>query len=436
MYERFFLMACLLSLFGCRQAFNKEIFKNTEYAQDDPSMMRIKIEDIDPGSVLKYSDVLEYVSFVRLETTDNSLIGRVDKVIATDDKFIIMDSSIARMIFVFNRDGSFSNRIGTQGGGPEDYDHPGDIAYDKYDDELLVLCQNRSAILRFKLDGTFAGKTTFDWLVNSIFVTGKNACLVYFNNYIQPNNKKNEYNMVIINKNGDILETLLPYNEEIGKLSPSRPVFSYYNDEIIFALRYFNTVYKLDNNEIKPKYFLDFGKRKTPASVYGNKNDKELEKVLRDNNYPYVIASFETSSHVICQLVYDKGSVFECFFSKESGNIRITSAYFNDMYALASAQPSSYLKGDSLINCIPLELFISFNKIITDTKDNKISINDALYNNLSSLSSPLINKDLKENYLKIFKSAPITLTYEEVELINNIDEMDNPILMISKLKRF
>ena len=439
MKKFFLLIACLLFLLGCRQASKQQKSGFSSIIEDIPSdnsVTRIIIDDFDPNSVLKFSDIFEDVSFVRLETNDNCLIGRTDIIVATENKYIILDSSIAKMIFVFNRDGSFSNRIGTNGNGPEDYDTPDLIAYDKYKDELLVLCYNKKTILKFKLDGTFVGKVSFDWWINSIFTVNDNAYLLYFNNYMQPNGKRLDYNIMIINESGEKLENLFPYMKETGELSPPRPKFSHYNNEIIFSPFYSSTVYSLENNKIKPKYYLDFSNRRIPESAIKYKTDRELRKILKDHDYAFNIASFETSSHVISQFSY-KGLIYDCFYSKESGNTKITTIYFNDMHHLSSIRSFFFLFDDLLISSVDPESIISYKGFIEKSKSSKKDLSEVMYEHIfPSIPSLFMDKQLKDNFMELLKSAKITVTNEEIDFINSIDKMDNPILMIVKPKKF
>ena len=433
-------IACLLFLLeGCRQASKQQTTDNYSISEDillDSAVTRIKIDNFDTNSVLKYSEVFEEVNFVRLETTDNCLIGRVDRIVATADKFIILDSSIAHMVFVFNRDGSFANRIGTRGEGPQDYDSPDDIAYDKYKDELLVLCHNNKSILRFKLDGTFVGKITVEWWISSIFVVDDNAYLLFFNNRIQPNRKRNDHNIFVINEDGKILEKLFPYQKETGEHSPPRPKFSYYNNEIIFSQYYFNTVYSMENNEIKPKYYLDFGKRGIPMSVFVNNKSTELWKIIKDREYVYNMASFETSSHVITQFSY-KGFIFDFFYSKPSGNTRTSCVYINDMHHLSPNRSFFFMSDDLLISPVNPESFVVNKALIQKSKNNKKDMNEVMYDEMFPLLSSLtIDKKLKDNFMEILKTTRITVTDEEIDFVNSIEADENPVLLIAKPKEF
>ena len=101
MKKDFLLIACLLFLLeGCRQASKQQATDNysiTEDIQLDNTVTRIKIDNFDPNSVLKYSEVFEEVNFVRLETTDNCLIGRVDRIVTTENKGFIFDCFFSKV---------------------------------------------------------------------------------------------------------------------------------------------------------------------------------------------------------------------------------------------------------------------------------------------------------------------------------------------------
>ena len=421
MKNNLLLVACLIFLPGCMQASKEKGIK------DDSSVTRIIIEDFNENSVLKFSDIYESVKFVKLETSENSLIGSVDKIIAIDDRYIIMDYSMANMVFVFNKDGKFLNRIGSMGAGPEEYSSLNDVAYDKYNDEILVL--GSKAILRYKPDGTFAGRTLLDWSVNSIFVVDKDACLLYLNNRNQPDGKKEDYNIMIINKEGKVVKRMFPYKHETDHLSFPRPMFSYYNNEVLFAPSFFNIVYKLGDKEVETKYVLDFGKYAIPESIIEDKTDQELNNITKEN-YAYNTASFETSTHVICRFSYKRIGL-TCYYSKETGKTNVAAVYFNDMYALLTGSPILATDGDSLIGIIESSSSHPYKDYVSTMKSSNKDINEVIYDKLLAVfpdTKPI------ENYLKILETTKVTLSDEEIDLINSLDESDNPIIMITKLK--
>jgi hypothetical protein len=400
------------------------------------NVRQISVEKIDENSVLKYSDIFSKFHFVKLETQDSSLIGRVDKIIATEDKFVILDASIAKMVFVFDKNGLFLNRIGNNGGGPEEYDCPDDIAYDKYNDEILVWCSNYKSIFRFKLSGTFVKKIQTSWWASSIIVAAKDTYCLYLNNLVQKGGSPNEYNILVLNENGKVVKRLLPLNKDTKNLSPSnKNAFTLFQDTILFSPQYSNRIFTLHQDEIIPKYYVNFHNHNIPLSTLIDVTSRELTKIIKESDYAFNISAIETTSHVVCQFVYNK-KIFDAYYSKHTQATKVSSIYLNDMYGMVSNRAFVYAKGDLLISFVNPQSFIEIRDVIKEVKSNKISIKNILQKQLSSMSSIFVNNELKRNYAKEVECIDIELTKEEVDFINSIQESDNPILLVAKLKEF
>jgi hypothetical protein len=398
-----------------------------------PDIEQIRITDIDENSVMKYSEIFDSIRFVRLETTDNSLIGRVDKIIVTDDRFVILDASIAKMVFVFDKNGKFLNRIGKNGNGPGEYDEPDDIVYDKYNDELLILCANKKTIMRFNFDGNFIDDIKTDWWASSIMVVAPNTYLLYLNNISQKNSYSDRHNILVINEKGNVLKELFPAKDAETLSFPAKHAFSFYGDEIVFTPCYDNIIYKLNDNSCKEKYFLDFGKYKIPQSFFKNTTFREFDKKIKNGDYAFSIGSIETDSHVICQFVY-KGKIFDCFYSKNTKNTKITSVYLNDINALASGRSFNSVDGNFIIDFVEPQSFVEFRSIVNNK--NVKNFKELLLNKFMPPLSSIFNNKLKHNFKNVIISSEIKLSQAEIDFINSINETDNPIIRIATLRNF
>ena len=416
----------------------KHSWKNFDLFDDeiiDSTATRIIVAPIDENMVIKFSDVFDSISFIRLETNKRSLIGQIEKIIATDDKFIILDGIRAKMVFVFDENGNFLNQVGSVGGGPEEYDMPLDIAYDKYNDELLILDSYPNRIMKFKLDGTFVDAINIDWRVSSIFVMADNEYLLYLNNRLQRNRTKNDYNIIVINNKGENLSNLLPYDKKTGQLSPpSLNVFSTFENNIMFSPYYSNKILNVDFDKINVKYYLDYGENKIPSSLLYNVNNGDLRKRIdMYEQFAYNAAlSVETFDHIVNRFVY-KRMIFTCFYSKESQTSKNSAIYFNDMYGLASSVHVYGKKEDLLLCVVDPELFTSRQKTLKNIKQDK----NLLLSQINSfVPSLVVSNRLRSNMRAAVESSNITISDEEIDFINSIKEDDNPLIMIAKLKKF
>lgn len=435
--RKIFIFTCLL-LLGCKQVSKEPAL--LELIEDHSFERKITIDNIDENIVLKYSDIYSDVSFVRLETQDNCLIGRIDKIITTDDKFIILDVAIAKKIFVFDKSGKFLNIIGTNGAGPEEYDFPSDIAYDEYNDELLVWCHNRKTIMKFKLDGTFVENIKIDYWAASIYAVGKNSYLLYLNNYAQKDGEINDHNILVIDNNGKIISKLFPYNKARIALSPpSKNDFFSFQNELLFSPYYANKTFKLniDSAKISIKYCFDFGKNNIPLSLFSLVDtEKELKEEIRKKDYAFNIAFSETVSYIVNAFVW-KGRIYSCFHSKESGETKYSSIFMNDIHALASSGNSFLsMKGDSLISCVESQAFVELQSIAQEIQSDPKSAKKKLIKKLDTSSILVFGSKLKDNLSHAIESSNMKISKKEIDFINSIEESDNPVIQIAILKKF
>lgn len=69
------------------------------------------------------SDLLS-VSYLKLETRDNCLLGGISQCSEIGEYYILLDNITAKALYVFKLDGSFVQQIGTKGNGPGEYINP------------------------------------------------------------------------------------------------------------------------------------------------------------------------------------------------------------------------------------------------------------------------------------------------------------------------
>jgi len=76
------------------------------------------------------SDHLRIEKALKLETTEESLIGNIDKIIKKKDRIYILDRLVAKALFVFDTEGTFLFKISNIGKGPGEFLSPNDFFID------------------------------------------------------------------------------------------------------------------------------------------------------------------------------------------------------------------------------------------------------------------------------------------------------------------
>ncbi len=122
----------------------------------------IEVKTIDLSTLTELTDntgfapLYEGVDYIRLETTDDCLIGKINKVIETPKSIYVL-SNIGRGgendLFEFGKDGRFIRRIGHKGGGPGEYTRLASFTYNN--DTLYLLDDYNSHILCYNSAGDY-----------------------------------------------------------------------------------------------------------------------------------------------------------------------------------------------------------------------------------------------------------------------------------------
>ena len=110
-------------------------------------------ENVEQVSALHLSDAVDHVDIVRLETTDQSLIGRLGDIKVTSEDIWVHHFSDER-IYRFSRDGKFRNTVGKIGQGPEEYISTENFYVDDENKELYIMTPS-SGIRVYDYEGNY-----------------------------------------------------------------------------------------------------------------------------------------------------------------------------------------------------------------------------------------------------------------------------------------
>jgi hypothetical protein len=113
--------------------------------------------NVDPkhGPFLPTDSMIESVSCVKLETSDDCLIGAVNQIIFRDSLMIIVDSKHANAIFVFDMKGNYKYKISKFGQGPEEYVSLTHVCLTPDGDKLSVYDLAQRKIIYFSINGEY-----------------------------------------------------------------------------------------------------------------------------------------------------------------------------------------------------------------------------------------------------------------------------------------
>lgn len=221
--------------------------------------------------VLKASDIMDDLRIVRLENSDDAVVGS-GKVWTGGDRLFIYDGQVVKQ---FDMSGKYIGNVGARGQGPGEYSiAPYNIYVDEESGRICLLQYNADAIMTYDMNGQFVENIPLVQKVNKGFmkVDLKNnrvtiAALIF----------KGDDNRVVWTQDlkGNLISStpresvvVVPdfSNEVEGCMSPTDDSF-YYSLFNIEAKA--DTLYKYADGSLRPEFTVDFG-GEVPVHEYLN----------------------------------------------------------------------------------------------------------------------------------------------------------------------
>lgn len=157
--KAFAWISLILVLASCQT--NKESGKISNQAE---SFKSIPIELNGPKARL--SDLVEEVEIIRLEETDESLMGMVWD-LSLEGDYIVIPTDDRRMLYIFNSKGDFVSQFDRHGDGPEEYNSV--TSYWIKSDTLFLFDLYRKKLLEYSIQGDYLGETSTAYLANAMY---------------------------------------------------------------------------------------------------------------------------------------------------------------------------------------------------------------------------------------------------------------------------
>ena len=208
-------------------------------------------------SLLNETDSLDIQSFfsksemLKLEETEKSKIGNIDKIVISDSLLFILDKDLARKMMCFSvNTGKFLCEIGEIGSGHNEYISISDFNIDEENKLIYALC-NRKNVYTYTFDGKLTEKREIPFYAENMEYL--NRCFYFMTT---------DYNvgeLVVTNEKLHVLMNYFTNNDRIDHVEVHP--FQKTPDGYLSYHRYLdNNVYKInEDNSLDILYQIDFG---------------------------------------------------------------------------------------------------------------------------------------------------------------------------------
>lgn len=353
----------------------------------------IDVDQLEVKNLFSYKRPIDNCRFVALETTNECLIGEIDKVCIENNLIFVKD--INSNLFVFTISGKFVNRIVSIGQGGEELLSFVDFYVNKDRKYVGVYDVLKSKILRFTFDGKFiSSHSCTQKIENSCNIVGQLGSSLLIG---MRNNKESKYAYITIDESDYSFEKeYLPFSI-IGNISctPMRSIATCSNKGFYTTTFFSDSIFEFTQQSIPRAVLLVKSEQKiADAKTLSGLNGMELE----------------TASDAGLSL-RQKG------FSVGISNIYATDDFININY------PMPNYRSCNIFYCIKSGKSY---KSITDRSD---FFGQSWGAALTTTGKEIVYALQAERVLEICENSELFTDEKVLEQVKNVREEDNPVLV-------
>lgn len=250
---------------GCKNKKEEEVFK------DYPT---IKLDLSNEPVFIKPDSLLGEKVIIPLETTDESIIGEINKLEIVHDTLYILDDD-QDMIFLFDKTGKYITRIADIGRGPEEYLYIDDFHIDG--DIIYVIAGGNQKVFCYDLQGKFLSSFSTEFSANRI-ATDSNYIYVYYNFSHHKN-----YNVAVYNKKNYTLHKQYKYYPSQQHNSCYwRCAWTSCNNKVYASFPYEYNIYQLFPDTCKIIATYDCGKKNMFPKEWSTFSPRQQQEFVKN----------------------------------------------------------------------------------------------------------------------------------------------------------
>lgn len=399
-------------------------------------------EDVSTVPSLLLSEVAEKLEIVPLEMTDQSMLGEIRRIQATEHDIWIHDFN-KFYIYRFSQTGKFLNRIGSIGQAPGEYVNFSTFLVDEYKKEVYII-SNNNGILVYNFKGEFKKKIVDQQTINNLFSSVYSQYILYNGNFFAAQNialyklidkdslwsfafldtafqeKKLFKNPAHMGREEQIIANCVDKGRMINLWMEYQTSIDTYNNQLTLKYPDTDTIYYYDDatNDLLPQYVI---------CTREEKGDYEVThlwfKDRKASDYFSIKSYYPTKDFIY--LVGSKGEeVYTYCYNKEDGSVRLQKrqSAITERDVPWFSFPLRQMKRDFVL-------------------DNDLGGGDFTVDSRSSGKYwiDILEPGGDENWIDIDQIKSTTVIDESkkkelIRVLESVTEDSNPILMIATLK--
>lgn len=313
-YNRFYKLRRYLGIvliilpftFSCSE--NERTDKNIDFSLEKRSESTI-------------SDIISNYSIVKLETTGDSKINIIKKVVIHGEKIYLLNHQENKQeILIFSLDGRYIDKISENGEGYSKYTGIADFDIHPVNGNVTILDQIQKQLVIFGEDTKFVETHKINSSAKEIAYGIENEkVFTVLHSRSSKGDSKSVMEINTYDEDYRLLKTYFPYNEKSSSVQSNEKTLMKRNGKVMFLREGTNNLYKIDMKKCRNISNFIFPKPVLPADkMY----DAFYSGSVDLNNYIYNVDYFESDSIVYSTFSSIDGNYIG-IYNKESGISRL-----------------------------------------------------------------------------------------------------------------
>lgn len=310
-----FYIISSIFLYGCDLSSPKEEIKYHEIEVDLKSVTSYKVKDF-----------FNFDSAIKLETTTESLIAKIEKIAFYNNNIYILDF-VQSCLFVFDEEGDFLYKIDKKGDGPKNYIYLTDFHIDQNNKLLYLYDGIKGEILKYSINGDLFLEKKNITKSYCVYHLEDGKWVTYMGN-LNTNRPNDHYNVYLLDNDFNFIQSAIPYNTNLHGRRASygrNSSLSYYDDQLYITPHLSNQIYKYkcgENHEsVDLAYEINF-KGNGQMKIDENSNQEQVEEYLskvRSDEVAWGISNFYKMGECVFFnfLHKEKKGILSCFYNEK-----------------------------------------------------------------------------------------------------------------------
>lgn len=373
-----------ICLFSCKEL-HKEPSLPLKTA--DNKVLELDI-DLDKNT-LPFDSLMDFVSFVKLETTGDNLVGAISQILFVNNKIIVVDFDVSKTITVYDESGKYLNNIGKLGQGPGEYAYLGHVFLTPDRSTVVVVDMGSGNLKYFGLEGNFIKSVKFPFWFSRCEFINDNIIAGHYSggNMVQKNNVSYKPQLIITDLKGNILSSGFQSFYSKNFTSTTFMPLRKFDNEVIYCPPFSDTIYHVSEKGLCPLYHLNI-KRASPIIIDNNTTDNSWEE-YKENN-PFFngeIIELKDVTMINISERYKNWSRFIIYSKKQDKIFSCTGTLSNPFFRIFSVPKARY-KDDMIVVDERASNIIANRNIFYQLGEKNIV--DKLFKDLTEDSNPVL----------------------------------------------